>query len=101
MEKLTEILSKIIQEAKGKQLDEYNGSLFEEMRLFQEFADPNFAYPYKEVKPNVWEFQDKYGNMIGCHFLPLSKYHFGIKGNAEFWNSRQLRNEQEFYKGLF
>ena len=74
MIKLIEIISKIIQESKEVELNEYEGILFEESKLFQELANPDFYYNYKEVKPDIWEFQDKYGNIIDVEFLFSSKY---------------------------
>jgi len=78
MIKLTKLLSEIIQESykeqTGNNLSDEMVILYEDMRLFQEFADPNFVYPYKETEPNVWEFKDKYGNELGVQFNPSLKY---------------------------
>lgn len=75
MIKLTTILSNIIQEGKSKNFDDLHEAIFfKDSRLFQETANPDFAYNYIEIKPDVWEFQDKYGNTLGVEFDPSSKY---------------------------
>lgn len=75
MIKLSKVLSNIIQEAKSKQFShDHEAIMFEDSRLFQELANPEFAYSYEEVAPDVWEFQDKYGNTLGVQFNPSTKY---------------------------
>jgi len=46
----------------------------EEIELFQELADPTHACKYKLVNSNEWEFNDKYGNILGVRYFPSSKY---------------------------
>lgn len=82
MIRLTEIVSQIIQELKDKQLNEWDSISLYESKYFEETADPNFAYEYYEPKPNTWEFNDKYGNSIGCRFIPGANYYesyFNVK----------------------
>jgi hypothetical protein len=75
MIKLTKVLSNIIQESKARNfLDDHEAILFEDSRLFQELADPEFAYEYSETVPDIWEFKDKYGNTLGVQFNPSTKY---------------------------
>jgi hypothetical protein len=49
-------------------INEYCAIIEQEIKLFNELADPNFSYDYNEVSPNRWQFQDKYGNNIGVEF---------------------------------
>lgn len=72
--KLTEIINQILEETYNKQLDEWNSIMYEEMRRFQELSNPNFAYNYIQTTPNTWEFNDKYGNILGVEFNPSLKY---------------------------
>lgn len=78
MKSLTKILSEILQESYKERINEGLNDpmsiLYEDMRLFQELADPNFAYPYKEVEQDIWEFEDKYGNKLGVQYSPSNKY---------------------------
>lgn len=70
--KLKKILKNIIIENLQKRDDDV--IISEEVSLFQELADPNFSYKYKETNPNEWEFNDKYGNVLGVKFIPQNKY---------------------------
>lgn len=74
MIKLTELLSQIIQECVNRNLNEKDSTIFEECHLFLELADPNASYKYKEISLNVWEFQDRYSNVLGVEFNPGNKY---------------------------
>lgn len=75
MIKLTTIISQIIQEAQNKNFnDVYETIFFEDSRLFQEISNPEFAYPYKQITPEIWEFNDKYGNILGVQFDISTKY---------------------------
>lgn len=75
MIKLTAIISQIIQEAKSKNFDDvYEAIFFKDSRLFQEISNPDFAYEYKQITPEIWEFNDKYGNTLGVQFDPVTKY---------------------------
>jgi hypothetical protein len=73
MIKLNKLLSEIMEDASIKNLNEWEATIYEESRLFQEIANPEFAYEYKEVFSNVWEFNDRYGNTIGVRFYPSNK----------------------------
>lgn len=72
---LTEILSEIIQEAMERHFDSvYEAILFEDCRMFQELSNPDFAYKYEKGGEDVWKFSDRYGNVIGVRFDPITKY---------------------------
>lgn len=73
MIKLMDLLSQIIQESKQKQLNEVEVVLFEETELFCELGDPNNSYKYKEVAHDIWEFEDRFGNILGVQ-INANKY---------------------------
>lgn len=66
--KLKEILDEIILDNLIKRPDII--LISEEVSAFQELADPDFAYKYNEIKPNVWRFNDRFGNTLEVQFLP-------------------------------
>jgi len=72
--KLIQILNRVIQESINIKLDEYNSILFEESEVFNELADPSWAYEYALVEPNNWEFTDRYGNTLGVFYNQNIKY---------------------------
>jgi hypothetical protein len=72
MIKLKEILDEIIINGLQKRPDII--LISEEVSVFQELANPNYSYKYKLVKDNEWEFNDKYGNILGVIYIPSSKY---------------------------
>lgn len=75
MIKLMSIYSQIIQEALDRNFtNERENIMFEDSRLFQELADPNFAYKYNKIDNNTWEFKDKYSNTLGVYFDPSNRY---------------------------
>lgn len=74
MIKLTKLLSQIIQESKRLNLEGHNAILFEESQIFLELSNPNAAYKYKELNPDVWEFQDRFKNNLGVLINPSTKY---------------------------
>jgi hypothetical protein len=74
MKSLTKILSEIMQESSRRKLTELEAVLFEDCMLFQEVANPDLAYSYEEVEPNIWIFQDRYKNTLGVRFDPSSKF---------------------------
>jgi len=74
MIKLSKILSEAIQKTSKQGLNEYESVLFADVLLFQELANPNHAYDYKEIEPNLWEFQDRYLNTIQVEYFPDVKY---------------------------
>jgi len=75
MIKLSDILQQILQETKQKNFqDVYETIFFEDSRLFQELANPDFAYSYTKISDDIWEFNDKYGNILGVQFDPYTRY---------------------------
>lgn len=72
--RLSEIFVEISREAEKRQLSEIEAIIFEEVSLFLELADPDFAYPYKEVSENEWEFKDRYGNKVGVRYIGAYKF---------------------------
>jgi len=72
--KLSKILSEVMIKTSKQNLNEYESILFADVLLFQELANPNHSYNYKEVEPNIWEFQDKYLNNIQVEYFPEVKY---------------------------
>jgi hypothetical protein len=68
---LKEILDEIILDDLIKRPDMI--LISEEVSSFQELADPDFSYKYNEVKPNVWRFNDRFGNTLEVQFLPNVK----------------------------
>lgn len=71
---LSKLLEEIIEESIKKNLGKYNSILLHESYIFQELADPEWAYDYKQISKYEWEFNDKYGNLLGVRFLPDLKY---------------------------
>ena len=72
--KLMKLLGDIIKESQERNLNEYEATWFYESRYIQELVNPEMAYEFKETNSNSWEFQDKYGNIIGVEFNPSNKY---------------------------
>ena len=71
MIKLINILNEL---NKGHHIEGYNSILLYESEFFNELADPEWAYEYKKVGDDVWEFNDKYGNKLGVRYLTGPKY---------------------------
>jgi hypothetical protein len=65
-------LKSILLEELQKRADE--AIILEEIKTFQEIADPFYSYKYKLIKDNEWEFNDKYGNILGVKYMPDLKY---------------------------
>ena len=74
MIRISELLSEIMTKTASANLNESQSIIYEEVQLFQELANPDFAYLYDEVKPNEWEFQDKFSNTIGVRFDTSTTY---------------------------
>jgi len=68
---LNDILNKL---NKINNINEYDSILLYESEFFNELADPDWAYTYKKVADDVWEFNDKYGNQLGVRYLSGPKY---------------------------
>lgn len=73
-QKITNILTEIIDNSFKYKLNEDISIIYEEVCLFLELADPDFAYEYEKISPNEWIFQDKYGNRIGVSYNDSHKY---------------------------
>lgn len=71
---LSKLISEVIQKTIEANLNESQSSIHSEVLLFQELANPDFAYKYSEDFPNVWTFSDRFGNTIGVSFDPSNKY---------------------------
>lgn len=71
---LKEIFMEIHKKAQENQITECMYSIFEEVSLFLELADPDFAYPYQEVSDNEWEFKDRYGNKVGVRYIKENRF---------------------------
>ena len=72
MIKLKEILDEIIVSELQKRPDII--LISEEVKVFQEIADPDHAYKYELVNDNEWEFNDRYENILGVTYAPSSRY---------------------------
>jgi hypothetical protein len=72
--RLMELLGDIIKESQERNLNEYEATWFYESRYIQELVNPEMTYEFEETNNNSWEFQDKYGNIIGVEFNPSNKY---------------------------
>lgn len=75
--KILPIATKILIENKIKQHPYLTPSeiiIFKEVEIFNEIADPEYAYEYKKIEPDKWEFNDRFGNTLGVEFDPSSKY---------------------------
>ena len=57
-----------------EQANGFAATMLYEAAIFNELANPDWAYPYEQVAESVWQFEDKYGNKIGVEFLPASNY---------------------------
>jgi hypothetical protein len=71
---LSKLISEVIQKTVEANLNESQSSIHSEVLLFQELANPDFAYKYSEDFPNVWTFNDRFENLIEVSFDPSSKY---------------------------
>jgi len=74
MIKLSKIISEVIQKTIEANLNESQSIIHSEMLLFQELANPDFAYKYSEDLPNIWTFEDRFGNLVEVSFDPSSRY---------------------------
>jgi hypothetical protein len=74
-EGLFSFLYYISREIDIKGLDKNDAILFEESEYFSELADPeNGAYQDKQIKNNIWRFEDKYGNILEVTIDESTKY---------------------------
>lgn len=82
--KLIKILSRIIEEGSKKHLSDLDYIDFAESELFLELANPDMALPYKEEEPNIWTFNDLYGNKLGVLLTPRGfvKSFFSVKDKS-------------------
>jgi hypothetical protein len=81
-------LLQLIKEIYTKEgIDEYKVLIEQEVKLFLELADPNFAYHYDEVSPDEWEFEDKYGNKLGV------KYNNSVKQFESYYLIKDLKGD--------
>jgi hypothetical protein len=71
---LSKLISEVIQKTIEANLNESQSSIHSEVLLFQELANPDFAYKYSEDLPNVWTFSDRFGNLVEVSFDPSNKY---------------------------
>lgn len=77
MYKILPIAKKILIENKaiGLNLTESETNIFLEVEYFNELADPEYAYEYKNTGlGGIWEFNDRFGNTLGVSFDLHSKY---------------------------
>lgn len=71
---LSELYREVRKEMIEAKLNEDLSSIYEEVLLFQELADPNFAYDYVESNPDEWEFKDRFNNRVGVRYIPENRY---------------------------
>jgi hypothetical protein len=76
MYKILPIAKKILikNKVKGLNLTESKINIFLEVEYFNELADPEYAYEYKNVGQGEWEFNDRFSNTLGVSFDLLNKY---------------------------
>jgi hypothetical protein len=74
MIKLSKLISEVIQKTIEANLNESQSIIHKEVLMFLELANPDFAYKYSEDSPNVWTFEDRFGNLIEVSFDPSSRY---------------------------
>jgi hypothetical protein len=71
---LSKLISEVIQKTIEANLNESQSSIHSEVLLFQELANPDFAYKYSEDFPNIWTFKDRFNNTVEVSFDPSSRY---------------------------
>ncbi len=71
---ISKLISEVIQKTIEANLNESQSSIHSEVLLFQELANPDFAYKYSEDFPNIWTFNDRFGNTVEVSFDPSNKY---------------------------
>lgn len=71
---ISKLISEVIQNTVEANLNESQSTIHSEVKLFQELANPDFAYNYSENFSNVWTFNDRFGNTIEVSFNPSNRY---------------------------